>query len=151
VLFCDPDADKDIYSMKSNVKRSQFYIAWKRSKHDVTILNVTDPAAHARKRKILNLSFTDKTVSAAAKFTVRHVDRWLQLIAEEIGNNSGEWSAPVDFSRKVDALVFDIMGDLCFGKSSDIKEPGENALKAVPHLIKEYMQFYYPVSPQSAI
>lgn len=65
-----------------------------------------------------------------------------------LGENSSttEWSAPVDLSQKIDTLVFDIMGDLSLGKSFDIKEPGDNPLRVIPHTIAEYMRFYYPVS-----
>ncbi|KAK0635838.1 cytochrome P450 [Bombardia bombarda] len=63
----------------------------------------------------------------------------------EENDSTTQWSAPVDFSERVDTLAFDIMGDLSFGKSFDIKEPGENPLKEVPHCIAEYMQFYYPM------
>ncbi|KAI8626697.1 benzoate 4-monooxygenase cytochrome P450 [Xylariaceae sp. FL1651] len=144
VLFCHPDAYRDIYSMRSNVRRSQFYTAWKRDEFDDMTLNTVDVAQHAQKRKKLNLCFTDASLSAACDFMVRHVDRWLELIAEELNGNSREWSAPVDFSEKVDKLVFDVLGDLCFGKSFDVKEPGKNVLKEVPRCITEYMLFYYP-------
>lgn len=65
---------------------------------------------------------------------------------DELGTSPDDWSAPVDMSRKLDALTFDIMGDLAFGRSFDIKEPTENPLKAVPENIAGYMKFYYPVS-----
>lgn len=144
VLFCDPEAYRDIYGMKSNVRRSKFYTAWRRSERDQTTLNTVDVAEHARKRKLLNLCFTEKTVRTASEFIIRHVGRWNELLVQDCG---AEWSKPVDFAAAVDALVFDIMGDLCFGKSFDIKEPGANPLKDVSHNITEYMQFYYPVSP----
>lgn len=38
------------------------------------------------------------------------------------------------------------MGDLAFGRSFDIKEPGNNPLNVVPENIAGYMKFYYPVS-----
>lgn len=38
------------------------------------------------------------------------------------------------------------MGDLSFGRSFDIKEPGPNPLKTIPHNIAAYMKFYHPVS-----
>ncbi|KAL1882973.1 hypothetical protein Daus18300_000611 [Diaporthe australafricana] len=60
-------------------------------------------------------------------------------------NDSTEWSAATDFSRRLDSLTFDIMGDLAFGRSFDIKEPGKNPLKAVPENIAGYMKFYYPL------
>ncbi|KAH8702535.1 cytochrome P450 monooxygenase-like protein [Talaromyces proteolyticus] len=144
VLFCDPDAYADIYGMKSNVRRSPFYEAFKRNEREKTTLTTIDVAAHAKKRRILNIAFTEKLVRAASGFIIKHVDRWNQLIMDEIDSDS-EWSAPVDFSHKVDALIFDIMGDLCFGKSFGIKEPGDNPLKEVPHCIAEYMRFYYPM------
>lgn len=62
-------------------------------------------------------------------------------------NGSTEWSAPMDLSRRLDDLTFDIIGDLAFGRSFDIKEPGENPLKVIPESVAGYMKFYYPVSP----
>lgn len=64
----------------------------------------------------------------------------------EENDNPTEWSAATDFSRRLDALTFDIMGDLAFGRSFGIKEPGDNALKTIPENIAGYMKFYYPVS-----
>lgn len=61
-------------------------------------------------------------------------------------DSTTEWSASVDLGEKVDHLVFDIMGDLSFGKSFNIKEPGDNPLREVPHNIAQYLKFYYPVS-----
>lgn len=130
--------------MKSNVRRSPFYLALKRKSNEHTTLNTIDVAEHARKRKLLNLSFTEKSLRAAAGFIARHVDRWNELMLEGTGSTT-EWSAPVDLSEKIDTLVFDIMGDLSLGKSFDIKEPGDNPLRVIPHTIAEYMRFYYPV------
>lgn len=144
VLFSSPRAFADIYGMKSNVRRSPFYTAFQRNTKERNTLNVIDVAEHAQKRKLLNLSFTEKSLRAAAGFMVRHVDRWNEIMLEE-NSSTTEWSAPVDLSEKVDTLVFDIMGDLSFGKSFDIKEPGDNPLRVIPHNIAEYMRFYYPV------
>lgn len=144
VLFCDPDAYLDIYGMKSNVRRSHFYTAWKRNDRENTTLTTVDVEAHAKKRKVLNIAFTEKMVRSASSFIINHVDRWNQLLLEENGNST-EWSTPTDLSHKLDALTFDIMGDLSFGKSFDIKEIGNNPLKEVPQCITEYMRFYYPV------
>ncbi|KJZ73697.1 hypothetical protein HIM_06815 [Hirsutella minnesotensis 3608] len=144
VLFCDPSAYAEIYGNKSNVRRSHFYTAFRRKHSEPTTLNTIDVAVHAQKRKLLNVCFTDKLVRAASPFIARHVDRWNQLMVDEI-NDKDEWSAPVNFAHKVDELVFDIIGDLSFGRSFDIKEPRNNPLKQVPHFIAEYMKFYYPI------
>lgn len=144
VLFCDPDSYVDIYSMKSNVRRSPFYTALNPKHGETTTLTTIDVAEHAKKRKILNVCFTEKSIRAASFFIISHVDRWHQIIEEGIDSGCG-WSSSVDFSHQVDALILDIMGDLCFGKSFGVKEPGDNPLKEVPHCIAEYMQFYYPM------
>ncbi|KAI0859874.1 benzoate 4-monooxygenase cytochrome P450 [Xylaria cubensis] len=143
VVFCDPEANTDIYSMKSNVRRSQFYLAMN-NKNEKTILDTIDVAQHGLKRKILNLCFSEKSLSAACRFIVDHVDRWNQLMLEKTNND--DWSSSVDMTEKIDELTFDVMGDLCFGRSFNIKEPGKNSLKEVPHFIADYLLFFYPLS-----
>lgn len=143
MLFSSPRAYADIYGMKSNVRRSPFYTMFQKQTNERSTLNTIDVAEHAQKRKVLNLAFTETSVRAASEFVVKHVDRWNELILQN--SNTIEWSAPVDFSSMVDPLVFDIMGDLSFGRSFDTKEPGENPLRVIPHTVAEYMRFIYPV------
>lgn len=144
VLFRHPDAYADIYSLKANVRRSPFYTALRRRLHEGNTLNTIDVAEHALKRKHLNLAFTEKSLRSATSFIINNVDRWNQVMMDV--NDSTDWSAPEDFSKRLDALTFDIMGDLAFGRSFDIKESGDNPLKVVPENIAGYMKFYYPVS-----
>jgi cytochrome P450 len=99
---------------------------------------------HARKRRVLNSAFSDKAVHSAEAYVVKHIDRWNELIID--GNDGKEWTAPENMSNLTDYLVFDIMGDLCFGKSFDLKEKGDNQFRHMPHTVADYMQFMYPVS-----
>lgn len=145
VLFCDPEADAAIYSNKSNVRRSDFYRALKRKSDENMPLNIVDVSEHAARRKLLNLAFTERSLRPASMFMITHVDRWHQIILDE-NHGAKEWTAPRDLSSDFDGLVFDILSDLCFGKSFDLKEPGDNPMKGIPHNIAEYMRFYYPVS-----
>lgn len=131
--------------MRSNVRRSPFYTAWQLNEKDKTTLNTIDVAEHALKRRLLSLCFTEKSLRAASTFIINNVDRWNQIMLEQ-NDSETEWSDSVDLMEELDALAFDIMGDLNFGKSFDIKEPKENPLKTIPHNIAEYMKFYYPVS-----
>ncbi|KAI0849863.1 benzoate 4-monooxygenase cytochrome P450 [Daldinia vernicosa] len=144
VLFHDPNAYVDIYSMKSNVRRAPFFTAFKRVESENTTLTEIDVAKHARKRKLLALGFTDQSVRSASEFVIKHIDRWTQLITQEI-QDCTNWSTPQDFSKMIDCLIFDIMGDLSFGKSFNIKEPGINRFKVIPHSITENLRFYYPI------
>ncbi|MCJ1246970.1 hypothetical protein MMC30_004181 [Trapelia coarctata] len=45
-----------------------------------------------------------------------------------------------------DSLLLDILGELCFGRSFGLKEPGENPLKAIPHAVTSYASFMYPIT-----
>lgn len=145
VLFCDPEAHAAIYGVKSNVRRSTFYVGLTKNIHEKNTLNTIDPAEHAHRRKMLNTCFTDKSVTAVSVFIGQHIDRWHQILSEEHSSTT-EWSASMDLGEKIDHLVFDIMGDLCFGRSFNTKEPGDNPLREVPLNIIKYLQFYYPVS-----
>lgn len=94
---------------------------------------------------MLNTCFTDVSVTAVSAFMGQHIDRWHEILLGE-HDSTTEWSASVNLGKKIDHLVFDIMGDLCFGRSFNIKEPGDNPLREVPHNIIRFLQFYYPVS-----
>jgi cytochrome P450 len=106
-------------------------------------LSTVDKAVHARKRRVLNSAFSEKAIRSAEAFVWKHVDRWNELLIE--GNDGEEWTEPKNFSNLIDYLVFDIMGDLSFGKSFELKEPGENKYRHMPHTIAEFVQIMYPV------
>lgn len=144
VLFCDPKAHAAIYGMKSNVRRSTFYVGLTKNIREKTTLNTIDPMEHAQRRKMLNKCFTDNSVTAVSAFVGEHIDRWHHILLDE-HDSTTQWSASIDLGEKMDHLVFDIMGDLCFGRSFNVKEPGDNPLREVPRNIIKYLQFYYPV------
>lgn len=144
ILFRSPTAYRDIYNHKANVQKAPFYEAWQKDKNDVNTFTTRDRKAHAARRKMLNQSFTEQSLRASQPFMIKHVDRWNELLVAETDDD--QWSKPANFADLSDMLVFDIMGDLCFGTSFDIKEPGKNPFKSIPHAIVQYMQFFYPVS-----
>ena len=142
VDFQSAQALRDILGFKSNVQRSRDYEIWQKDETDVNTINTSDVALHHKKRRILNLSFTEKSVRAAGVFIQKHVDRWNELLTDEEGK---DWSQPRNISEWNDYLVFDILCDLCFGRSLDIKEPGENPFRHIPKAIHALMKFMYPV------
>lgn len=144
VMFRSPAAYHAIYSTKANVKRSEFYDAMVRTERERSTIATTDPAAHAKRRKLLNQAFTDKSLKASAAFMAKHIDRWIELLISDVQKDG--WTPTKDVSHEVDMLVFDILGDICYGKSSDVKEPGKNPLRVIPHATMKSVQFGYPVS-----
>ena len=106
-----------------------------------------DPQTHARKRKILNQAFTDKSVKHAAKYIIEHTERWIDLLAHDKDSSGGDgWTSARNMSEWNDWLVFDILGDLCFGRSFNVKEPKPNPIRKIPHLVIQHVQLFYPVS-----
>ena len=141
--FQSAQALRDILGFKSNVQRSKIYEMWQKDEMDVNTINTSDVALHHKKRRILNLAFTEKSVRAAGVFIQKHVDLWNELLTDEEGK---DWSQPKDMSEWNDYLVFDILCDLCFGTSLEIKEPGENSFRNIPKTIHTLLKFMYPVS-----
>jgi hypothetical protein len=76
----------------------------------------------------------------------RHVDRWHELVSE--GKWDDGWSEPQDLAELADYLMFDLFGDICFGKTNNTKEPGPNRLKEIPHAIAAYVRFYNAVNSE---
>ena len=142
VDFQSPQALRDILGFKSNVQRSKDYELYQKNEMDVNTINTSNVALHHKKRRMLNLIFTEKSVRAAGVFIQRHVDRWNELLTDDQGQT---WSQPRNMSDWSDYLIFDIFCDLCFGSSLDIKEPGENPFRAIPKNIHSVLEFMYPV------
>jgi hypothetical protein len=147
VLFLIPQAHRDIYGSKADVKRAKSYEAWAKNINELNTILSTDPETHARKRKILNQAFTEKTVRHASSFIVRHTERWIDLL---MANNDvpteDEWTGAHNMSEWNDWVEFDILGDLCFGRSFEIKEPGPNPIREIPNHVIRHVQLFYPVS-----
>ena len=124
------------------MRKGKFYEVWTRNAQHTNTLTTVNKLVHANKRRTLCSVFSDKAVRSAETFVIDHVDRWNELLLDA---NSKDWSQPKNLARWSDYLLFDILGDLCFGKSFNIKEPEENPLKMIPHAIASYSRFMYPV------
>ncbi|KAF2741963.1 cytochrome P450 monooxygenase-like protein [Sporormia fimetaria CBS 119925] len=147
VLFNSAEAYNNIYSSRSNVKRSKFYDAWSRNEDDINILMTSSKEIHARKRRLMNSAFSEKSVTASGAFIAKHVDRWNELLLHEgATKESGQWSPARDIATWANHLVFDILGDLCFGADFRTKEPGPNKLKKIPDAFDIFVTFTYPIT-----
>jgi cytochrome P450 len=146
VVFNSPNAYNSIFSHKANVKRSKFYDTWSRNADDVNALMTSDVEVHAKKRRLLNLAFTERSVKAAGPFIAKHTDRWNELLLESKKRRDDGWSSPQEISTWTMYLVFDILMDLCFWAAMDTKEPGENPLKKIPQAFDDFVTYNYPVS-----
>ncbi|KAK1149713.1 hypothetical protein N8T08_005267 [Aspergillus melleus] len=72
----------------------------------------------------------------------KHVTRWCELLVDGGG---AEWSSPRKMSDICDHLVLDVLCDLCFGRTVNTKEPGENEYRKIPHIIAFFLKILYPL------
>lgn len=144
VLFNTPEGYKTIFGPKGNVKKTEtFYRTWPHNVKITNTWNVTSVETHARKRRVLNNAFSDRALRGAEPLVHANVDRWLELINEQTGDK--QWSQSLNMAEQANYLVFDILGDLCFGKCFNMKEPGSD-LKSIPSLMTTFLELMHPVS-----
>ena len=145
VLFNTPEGYKAIYGAKGNVKKAEsFYRVWPHNIKLNNTWNVTDIEVHARKRRVLNNAFSDRALRGAEPLIHSNVDRWLDLIKTQIPSGE-EWSLSLNMAQQVNYLVYDILGDLCFGESFGMKEP-DNRMRRMPEIMTSLPGFMYPVA-----
>lgn len=143
ILINTGAAYRSIHGPRANVGKTDFYVPFRKIPSVSNTLNSTDPKIHSRKRRILNTAFSEKTLRSSESFIIKHANRWCELL---LGDTVDGWTKPTNVSNQCDYLLFDIMGDLSFGKSFDIKEQGENGLRRIPKAIHEHTNFLWTVS-----
>ncbi|KAI8633278.1 cytochrome P450 [Xylariaceae sp. FL1651] len=143
VLLNTPTAFRAIYNKKANVQKAEYYKVYPRQVGETTTWNSVDKVEHARKRRVLNNAFSDKALRSAEPFLHQNIDRWCELLAQQIGIQ--QWSESLNMAEWANHLIFDILGDLCFGKSFHMKEPGNN-LRHIPGLMVAFVQIMHPIA-----
>lgn len=141
VLINTPTAFRTIFGPKGNVKKTEdYYRIWPRTTDHKSTWNVTDIPTHAQKRRVLNHAFSEKALRASEPFVHENVDRWLKLIDERRDNGNHVFNMATEMNH----LVFDILGDLCFGKTFNMKEPGSK-VQDVPEILAGFLTLMNPV------
>ena len=113
----------------------------------VTTWNSVDKTLHAHKRRVLSRAFSENALRSAEPFIHQNLDRWIDLIEHKV--EVGGWSEFLEMSDWATYLIFDILGDLCFGKSFGMKEAGSD-LRGVPGLMISFLKMMHPVRPPIA-
>ncbi|KAI7230270.1 hypothetical protein KC330_g7052 [Hortaea werneckii] len=141
VLVNTPTAFKTIFGPRGNVKKSDdYYRVWPKTIDVKSTWNVTDVHEHARKRRVLNHAFSEKALRSAEPSVHSNVDRWLDLFQEQGANGAKSFN----MAHKINYLVFDILGDLCFGKSFGMKEPNSEVTN-IPEILAEFLSLMNPI------
>ncbi|KAH6686636.1 cytochrome P450 [Plectosphaerella plurivora] len=144
ILVNTPSGYQEIFNPKANIGKSVYYDTYVRNSVAFTTWNSTNKDIHARKRRVLTNCFSDKAIRNAEPYIHQNLDRWCGLLQDEIDKN-GEWSESLNMADWSNHLIFDILGDLCFGKSFDMKEP-DNELRFVPELMSTFLCVMHPIA-----
>lgn len=116
----DPAALKLIYAHGANVQKSVFYKCFRAAPTAISTLLATEKAHHARKRRIMGQAFSDSALKGFEEYVVALTENLVTRIHSATARPEGEksrWSAPQDMASWCNWLVFDIMGELVFGRS----------------------------------
>ncbi|KAF2848045.1 benzoate 4-monooxygenase cytochrome-like protein P450 [Plenodomus tracheiphilus IPT5] len=123
---------KTIYGFRSNVKKASFYEAFPSTPKAVSVHSSIDKTQHARKRRVMSHAFSDQAIKSLEKYILANVRVGCELLGHGSSAGSGLQEKPQGWNEAWNAahwcewLVFDIMGDLVFGKAFGMLESPAN-------------------------
>lgn len=123
---------KTIYGFRANVQKADFYEAFPANKKTVNVHSSIDKMQHARKRRVLSHAFSDAAIKSLEKYILANVRTACRLLGEggeggtQQGGEKDGWKPMWNAANWCNWLVFDIMGDLVFGKAFGMLESPVN-------------------------
>ncbi|KAL1970353.1 hypothetical protein VTN77DRAFT_5513 [Rasamsonia byssochlamydoides] len=117
----------DIYGHGKRLKKADFYNAFPAIKGVYNTHNVIDKTVHGRKRRVLSQAFSDSALKGMEDLMLLHIRQFCSIMAGErygkdIKREHGgdEKVAVRNLADWFGYLTYDVMGELCFGKSFDM-------------------------------
>lgn len=125
LTFINPEAHKDIYGFGSrNLRDRRFYGETPKGVQDILR---SDDKNHARFRRVLNHSLSERVIQEKQPMIHWHVDNLVEKIRSSL-TSSPSGATPThefDVTRLYDLTTFDIMAELCFGEPLHVHESDE--------------------------
>lgn len=123
--FNTPESVQDIYvGNKTYIQKAEFYDAFPAIKGFPSTHSAIDKKVHGRKRRVLSHAFSTQAIESMNQYIFQNVKIFCNLLGDteqdvvRTGGDSDEKCHPVkNVSRLASYLTFDVMGELCFGKS----------------------------------
>ncbi|CAO2657794.1 Nn.00g039200.m01.CDS01 [Neocucurbitaria sp. VM-36] len=143
VLINTPSAFRKVFGPTGNVKKADYYKVWPRNVKTHNTWNATSIEMHSRKRRVMNYAFSESALRSAEGFLHANIDRWLELLGA-LAEKDGEWTPSLNMCDWMNWLVFDILGDLCFGQSFGMKEK-DSKLRHVPEMMVDFLELINPI------
>lgn len=111
----------DIYGHGKRLQKADFYNAFPAIKGVYNTHNAIDKTMHGRKRRVLSQAFSETALKGMEDVMLLHVRQLCAVLAGANGNESGDTKGVVrNMGDWFSYLSYDVMGELCFGKSFDM-------------------------------
>lgn len=118
----------DIYGHGKRLKKANFYNAFPAIKGVYNTHNAIDKTLHGRKRRVLSQAFSDSALKSMEDVMLLHVRQLCAVLAGErqdesdvkIGEGASKGAVVRNMADWFNYLTYDVMGELCFGKSFDM-------------------------------
>ncbi|PYI08359.1 benzoate 4-monooxygenase cytochrome P450 [Aspergillus sclerotiicarbonarius CBS 121057] len=136
VTILDIRALEPIYGHQANVQKAEWYSGF----YSISIFNAIDRSVHARKRRVMSQAFSDQAVRAMEPHILSTIRDWCLALGDQHPNQQQElgdatkgrkdandgWSRPKDMVHWSACLIFDALGEICFGKTFNTSLSNEN-------------------------
>jgi cytochrome P450 len=144
------DGLHDIYGHGKRLRKADFYNAFPAIKGVYNTHNAIDKTIHGRKRRVLSQAFSDHALKSMEDVMLLHIRQLCAILAGErygkemkaegshqslVVRNMADWFG---------YLTYDVMGELCFGKSFDMLI--DSAKRRMIHLVDRAAFRHYVVS-----
>lgn len=144
----------DIYGHGKKLKKGTFYNAFPAIKGVYNTHNVIDKTIHGRKRRVLSQAFSENALKGMEDLMLVNIRQFCAIMG---GDDQGLEKAPSDrvnngqivrnMAEWFGYLAFDVMGELCFGKSFGMLI--ERGKRQVVGLVDRAAFRHYVVSQQN--
>jgi cytochrome P450 len=116
---------KTIYNPKANCRKSSHFAVFPRFFHSWSTQTIIDTETynHSQKRRVISQALHGEALNGFEGSINSNLDK---LCATLINGDGSNWSPAFNMSEIMSYLSFDIMGDVCFGRSFGMIEHPEN-------------------------
>ncbi|KAK2612511.1 hypothetical protein QQS21_001449 [Conoideocrella luteorostrata] len=130
---------EQIYGHQANVQKGSWYAVY----YGSSIFNVIDKDIHARKKRVMSQAFSDKAVRGMEPHILSAIRDWCAQLGDGAGSvtsaEPSKWSQPKDMSHWAAYMIFDVLGEICYGETFQTSLRTEN--RFFLDLMTEHVRF----------
>jgi cytochrome P450 len=138
---------QSIYGFRANVRKADFYSVFPATKGSWSTHSAIDKRLHARKRRVLSQAFSDAAMRGLQPHIVQVIRTFCNAVADVQTSGTSEkkhqaaWSTPRNMADWANYMSYDVLGDICYGKSFDTLQSEGNRFAV--KLVGMSSQFHY--------